>query len=100
MKNHLNNRKENPIPPHAKSVFEGVRWKVFQWEQELFDGKVKTYESLKRPDSVSVLPVLDGKNILVLEEHQPHWHEKSFGIVGGGLEENENPEIGAKRELL
>jgi len=93
-------KKHNPIPHHAKKVFHGERWQVMQWDQELFDGTTKIYESLKRADSASVLPVLDNNKIIIIEEHQPHWKEKAFSIAGGNIDEGENPLDGAKRELF
>lgn len=93
-------KKHAPIPDHAKKVFHGERWQVMQWEQELFDGTKKTYESLKRANSVSIIPVIDDNKVIIIEEHQPHWKEKAFSIVGGGIDEGEDPLAGAKRELV
>jgi len=93
-------KKHSPIPNHAEKVFHGKRWQVLQWEQELFDGTKFTYESLKRHDSASIIPVLQGDKVIILEERQPHWKKKEFSIVGGGIEEGEDVLLGAKRELL
>ncbi len=70
--------KKRPLPPNtklhsekAKRVFKGVRFGTYQWEQKQFDGSIATYEIVKRNDTVIILPIIDGKIILV-KEQQPH----------------------------
>lgn len=36
-----------PIPDHAKCVFKGVIFDVYQWEQKLYNGTTTTFEKLK-----------------------------------------------------
>ena len=86
------------IPPHAKRVFKGVIYDVYQWEQELFDGTTTTFECLKRPNSTIVLPIT-GEKILYAQQEQPG--KKPFlSCFGGGADEGETPLQTAKRELL
>ncbi|MFO0971471.1 MAG: hypothetical protein U0520_03950, partial [Candidatus Saccharimonadales bacterium] len=59
------------IPQDAKKVFDGVIFDVFQWQQQMFDGTTETFEMLRRPDTVQVICIDEGK-VLVLEEEQPH----------------------------
>ncbi len=88
-----------PIPEHAKKVFSGVMFDVYQWEQELFDGTTTTFEKVKRPDTVVVFPVLPSGNIILTEQEQPG--KKSFiGATGGRIDEGEGVLEAAKRELL
>ena len=76
------------IPKDAKEVFTGVIYDVYQWQQELFDGSKTIFEMLRRPDTVTVIPVIDDK-ILVTEDHQPHTGSKmSFP---GGRVDHEDP---------
>jgi ADP-ribose pyrophosphatase len=91
---------KRPIPPDAKEVFHGVRFSVYQWEQERFDGTTATYEKLKRhTDSVIMLAkTTEGKYILTHEE-QPG-RESFISIPAGMMEEGEDPLVAAKRELL
>ena len=42
-----------------------------QWEQELFDGTMTTFEKLTRPDTVVVFPTLPDGKILLTEQEQP-----------------------------
>lgn len=87
-----------PIPPHANSVFKGQMFEVFQWPQVLFDGTSATFEKVKGTDTVSILPIVDGK-ILITEQQQPA-RETFFGVVGGRIDANETPLEAAQRELL
>ena len=92
-------RSKQPIPDHAKKVFEGVLFDVYQWEQELFDGTKTVFEKLKRPDTVVVFPVLDDGKILLTEQEQPG-KEVFIGATGGRVDEGEDILSAAKRELL
>ncbi|MFA5130328.1 MAG: NUDIX hydrolase [Patescibacteria group bacterium] len=90
---------KQPIPPHAKCVFHGVIFDVYQWEQKMFDGTVQTFEKLKRADTVIIYPVLDDGRILLTEQEQPG--KLSFlGAAGGRVDEGEDILEAAKRELL
>ena len=39
------------IPNHARLVFKGILHHIYQWEQEMFDGSVQTFEAIKKNDS-------------------------------------------------
>ena len=90
---------KQPIPEHAKRVFKGVMFDVYQWEQELFDGTKTTFEKLKRPDTVVVFPVLPNGKIIVTEQEQPG-KEPFIGATGGRVDKGEDVLAAAKRELL
>lgn len=88
------------IPPQAKRVFEGVIFDVYHWEQLLYDGKTTaTFEILKRPDTVVVLAVHDGK-ILIARDEQPHRPAVITLIAGRVNGYDEPPLEAAKREFL
>ncbi len=89
----------NKIPENAKRVFDGVIFDVYQWEQELFDGSTTTFERLKRPNTVNVIPILDNGKILLSQEKQPGLPE-FIGVIGGRVDEGEDILTAAKRELL
>jgi ADP-ribose pyrophosphatase len=56
------------IPDTAVRVFTGDIFDVYQWPQEMFDGSTKTFEMLKRPDTVQMFVVRDNKVLLVRDE--------------------------------
>lgn len=87
------------IPSQAKLAFKGQIFDVYQWEQVLFDDSKMIFESLKRSDTVTVIPVTEDGKIMLIEEEQPHipLHLKN---VAGKVDPGEEPEETAKRELL
>jgi ADP-ribose pyrophosphatase len=90
---------KQPIPEHAKCVFKGVMFDVYQWEQELYDGTKTTFEKLKRPDTVLVYGVLPGGKILLVEDSQP-LKKTQLCAPGGRMNAGESPEEAGARELL
>lgn len=87
------------IPDHAKRVFKGIIYDVYQWEQELFDGTIKTFEMLRRADTVKILAIEDS-TLVVLEQEQPN-RPPFYDIPGGMHDHPDETELdAAKRELL
>lgn len=86
------------IPQHAKRVFKGQIFEVYQWEQEMFDGTTATFEALRRPDTIQIIAT-QGDKILLSHEEQPN-KPRVFTFLGGRQEEGEEPLTVAKRELL
>jgi ADP-ribose pyrophosphatase len=84
------------IPETAKRVFTGQIFDVYQWPQELFDGTTATYEMLKRPDTLQVIAVKDGK--LVLLEEQQSGRPTYVRFPGGRVESDEDWQVAAERE--
>jgi ADP-ribose pyrophosphatase YjhB (NUDIX family) len=92
-------KSKQPIPDEAKIVFRGVMFDVYQWDQEQFDGTKKTFEKIKRADTVVVFPVLNNGKIILTKQEQPG--KNSFiGTTGGRVDEGEDILSAAKRELL
>lgn len=87
------------IPANAKKVFSGVIFDVYQWEQEMFDGSFATFERLKRPDTVVVVPVTKDGQILITRQEQPG-KPPFIGLAGGRVDPGELPLSAAHRELL
>lgn len=93
-------KSKQPIPDHAKKVFSGKIFDIYQWEQKLYDGSVAIFEKAKRKaDSVSVLPITDEGKIVLCKQEQPG--EMPFiGALGGRMDPGEAPLDTAKREML
>lgn len=88
-----------PLPEHAERVFKGKIFDVYQWQQELYDGTVQTFEKIKRPDTVVILPVMSDGRIVLGYQEQPG-SEPFLGCLGGRVDEGEDALEAAKRELL
>lgn len=86
------------IPENATKVFGGKIFDVYQWPQAMFDGSTKTFEMLKRPDTVQVIVARDDE-ILLVEDEQPG-HSVQTHFPGGRADEDNSWLEAAKRELL
>lgn len=85
------------LPPQAKRVFKGVIFDVYQWDQEMFDGTTEVFEALRRSNGADVIAVVDGK-ILITHDEQPA-RNAVVCLPGGRLNTDEDPQVGAAREL-
>lgn len=86
------------VPREAEKVFTGQIFDVYQWEQPMFDGSTKTFEMLKRPDTVEIIGVHQDKLILS-KEQQPHTDTFIAFPSGKHDVETEDELAAAKREL-
>ena len=89
----------NLIPDSAKRVFKGKIFEVWQWPQDMYDNSKETFEMLKRPDTVVVLAIKDGK-FIILRQSQPNLKNEFLDFPGGRADPGETPLESAKRELL
>ncbi len=87
------------IPDHARKVFQGKIFSVWQWKQELYDGTTATFERVKRADAVHTVGVLLNKKILLTWDEQPD-RSGVLTPAGGRVEAGETPAAAAKREFL
>jgi ADP-ribose pyrophosphatase len=85
------------VPKTAKLVFHGEIFDTYQWDQKMYDGSISTFEMLKRPDTVVILGVVDGK--VVLEEQEQPNKPVHFTLPAGRVEPNEDVLEAAKREM-
>lgn len=87
------------VPENAERVFEGIIYDTYQWKQQQYDGSTKTFEMLKRPDTVKTIAVNENK-IIVLEQEQPN--QGLFYDIPGGIHDHEEEDelTAAKRELF
>ncbi|QNE35605.1 NUDIX hydrolase [Leifsonia shinshuensis] len=87
------------VPPQAALAFRGVLFDTYQWQQEVFDGSHRTFEMLRRPDTVQVIAVRDD-SVVLLRERQPGgpWYHS---LPGGRHDRaDESEQDAARRELL
>ena len=87
------------IPKNAKKVFSGEIFDIYQWEQEMFDGSKKIFEAAKRASTVQVIAITSEGKLLINEEEQPYVG-KFLSVPGGVVDEGEDPQDSALRELI
>lgn len=87
------------IPPHAELVFSWVRSRIYQWDQEMYDGTTKRFESIRFLDGAFVIPILPDGRILLTKQEQPLM-EEFISLPGGSFDfPDEDPLFCALREL-
>ncbi|HEX5455905.1 MAG TPA: NUDIX domain-containing protein [Candidatus Saccharimonadales bacterium] len=88
------------VPKDAERVFKGRIFDVYHWQQKMFDGSYETFEMLKRPDTIKVIAIKNGK-VVVLDQLQPDSPAAFFDLPGGRHDYEEESELdAAKRETL
>ncbi len=100
------------VPAEAEKVFQGKIWAVYQWPQKMFDGSFETFEMLRRPDTVKILPIVTAEEarelgfkasearIIVTKQEQPR-KDCFYDYPGGRMDDDDADELAAaKRELL
>lgn len=92
-------KSKQPIPSHAKKVFQGEIFDVYQWPQKMYDGETRIFEKAKRDDSAVIIPITSDGKIIIANESQPGT-KASIDLITGRIEEGETALAGAKRELL
>ena len=88
------------IPSEADCVFGGEIYKVYQWPQKMPDGSVKTFEMLRRPDTVMVIALDEAGDVLVIDEKQPGGIIRNNHLPVGRVDpSDESVLVAAQREL-
>lgn len=86
------------IPKHAKKVFNGQLFDVYQWPQKMFDNSTKTFEMLRRADTTHIIAIKNDRIILV-EDEQPG-RKAHIHFPGGRADNSDDSWLeAAKREL-
>lgn len=88
------------IPREADCVFRGKIYGVHQWLQKMPDGSVKTFEMLRRPDTVMVIALDEAGNVLVIDEKQPGGIVRKNHLPVGRVDPSDESVLAAaQREL-
>lgn len=88
------------IPVQAKQVFKGQIFDVYQWEQEMYDGTKEIFEKLRRSYTVEIIATTPEGKVIVQRQQQPDSQTPFLSLVGGRIEEGEEPLEAAHREML
>lgn len=88
------------IPREADCVFRGEIYEVYQWPQKMPDGSVKTFEMLRRPDTVMIIALDEAGDALVIDEKQPGGIIRENHLPVGRVDpSDESVLVAAQREL-
>ncbi len=87
-----------PLPSNAKRAYTGEFLEIWQWQQERFDGSHATFECVVLGDVAHVIPFLDAKTVLFLQQEQPG-RLPFVDVPGGRVDGDESVLEAAKREL-
>jgi len=80
-------------------LYSGFR-KVIKREYQLPNGNIVDFEIKKEGPAVCVLAFTENGKIILAEQFRPGPNFKMLEMPGGGIDNGENPEDAAKRELL
>ncbi|EZQ01812.1 MULTISPECIES: NUDIX hydrolase [Acidianus] len=80
-------------------IFSGKKFEVYIEKTELPNGKIRELEYVKHRGSSVILPLIDNEVILV-KEYRPVVGKWLLQLPAGTIDEGEDPETTAKRELV
>jgi ADP-ribose pyrophosphatase len=83
----------------SKKLFEGRVIDLVFEEVLLPNGKTSTREIIKHPGAVAVIPITEDGRIIMVEQYRKALERTLVEIPAGKLEEGEEPEATARREL-
>jgi ADP-ribose pyrophosphatase len=82
-----------------KEVFNGKRVRLVIDKLKMPNGKEANWELITHPGAAAVIPVDSDGNIIMVRQYRNAADDYVLEIPAGGVEENEDPSICAKREL-
>ena len=83
----------------SRQIFDGVVVKLFVDEVELPNGEKSVREIVRHPGAVSVVPVDNDGNVIMVRQYRYAFGQVLLEIPAGKLEKGEEPLPAAMREL-
>lgn len=96
------NRSFPPLPKsleNGKKLFEGIRFSVYGIEKTV-GGKTYQRQAVVHPGAVVILPLLNDKTVLMIQNYRFAVGESLWELPAGTLEPDEDPKQTATRELI
>jgi len=82
-----------------KRIFTGRAFDVEELEVALPDGRQRNYDLVDHVDSVTIIPIAKNGEILFVEQFRVGSDEKLLELPAGVMDDGENPEVCAAREV-
>ncbi|GAB3791581.1 NUDIX hydrolase [Virgibacillus kimchii] len=83
----------------SEKIYDGKIIEVQVDEVQLPDGNTSTRELVKHPGAVAVIPITEENKIVLIEQYRKPLEKSIIEIPAGKVENWENPELTAIREL-
>lgn len=83
-----------------ESIYNGKILNLQKRIVKLQSGKIVQREIINHPGSVAIIPIIDDKTIILIEQYRSTLEKIILEIPAGTIEFNEKPEDCARRELL
>ena len=80
-------------------IFSGRAFDVEELQVSLPDGRERHYDLVDHNDSVSIIPIADNGDILFVEQFRIGGEERLLELPAGIMDEGEDPETCAAREV-
>lgn len=98
MKNHsFEKKKEFRIHINDKDTGYGKKINVKQYK--LPNGMIENFYTDVDGNSVQIFPITEDNHVYMVKQWRPGIEKEQFELPGGGLEDDEDPMLAAKREL-
>ena len=88
-----------PLLLSSENILETPRWWARRGRYRFEHGEERTYYSIIHRPGAVMIP-FDGERFLLVEQYRVNIERLSLEFPMGGVEEGEDPETGARRELL
>ncbi len=84
----------------TETIAKTPRFDLIKESVRLPNGKIKDFYLTKHGDSAIIMPITTDGKIVLLNEYRHPCREKLLSLAGGHLEEGDNPQDAAERELM
>ncbi|MEW6636186.1 MAG: NUDIX hydrolase [Actinomycetota bacterium] len=85
----------------GKRLIETPYFAIRSDAYRLPDGAIKDpYYVVERPDAAIIFPLTASSEVVLVRQYRPPLETMELGLPAGLLEEGEDPEVAARRELL
>jgi ADP-ribose pyrophosphatase len=80
-------------------LYRDDHWQVILESAPMTDGRIRRVPRVKVSDSVHILALPDPQHILMIREYRPYYKAHLWMLPSGHVDKEDDPEIGAMREL-